>query len=68
MDLHQNARLTVRVAGYSLAPYDETQIDLLVAYVVPEDAWYVIPVKMLKGRHVLNFCPQGRGKAKRARF
>jgi hypothetical protein len=54
----------VKIASYTLAPYDETQIDFLVAYLVPEDAWYVIPVKMLKGRNTLQFCPQGRGKSR----
>jgi PD-(D/E)XK endonuclease len=52
------------IASCVLAPYDETQIDFLVAYLVPEDAWYVIPVKMLKGRNSLHFCPGGRGKSK----
>jgi PD-(D/E)XK endonuclease len=40
----------IRVAGGRLAAYNETEIDFLVAYLVPEDAWYIIPVKMLKGR------------------
>jgi PD-(D/E)XK nuclease superfamily protein len=54
----------VRVAGGRLTPYDETEIDFLVAYLVPEDIWYVIPVKMLKGRRSLYFSPWGRGKSK----
>ena len=40
---------TVIVAGASLAGYDETEIDSLDAYLVPENAWYVIPLKLLKG-------------------
>ncbi len=55
---------SVTVASCELAAYDETQIDFLVAYLVPEDVWYVIPVKMLKGRNSLTFCPRGRGKSK----
>src|ERR1700676_2155319 len=46
---------TVTIAGGALAPYDETQIDSLVAYLVAEDAWYVIPVKKLKRRTNLFF-------------
>jgi hypothetical protein len=55
---------TIVVASCVLASYDETQIDFLVAYLVPEDAWYVIPVKMLKARNSLSFFPRGQGKAK----
>jgi hypothetical protein len=54
---------TVTIAGSALAPYDDTQIDFLVAYLVPEDAWYVIPVKKLKGRTKLFFGPRASGKA-----
>jgi len=57
----------IRVAGGRLAPYDETEIDFLVAYLVPEDIWYVIPVKMLRGWQALYFSPQGRRKAKWAK-
>jgi PD-(D/E)XK nuclease superfamily protein len=31
-------------------PYDSSQIDFLVAYVVPCDAWYVIPIAALGAR------------------
>ncbi len=56
--------LRVQVASDRLAPYDETEIDFLVAYLVPEDLWYVIPVKKLKGLQSLYFYPRGRGKSK----
>ncbi len=59
---------SVTIAGGFLAPYDETQIDFLVAYLVPEDAWYVIPVKMLKGRAKVFFSPRAPGKSKWARY
>jgi PD-(D/E)XK nuclease superfamily protein len=59
---------SIAVASNALAPYDETQIDFLVAYLVPEDVSYVIPVKMLKGRNTLFFHPQGRGKSKWEKF
>jgi hypothetical protein len=60
----RSAGYVVTVASSGLAPYDKTQIDFLVAYLVPEDAWYVIPVKMLKGKNFLIFYPRGRGKSK----
>ena len=55
---------SVRIASSTLAPYDESQIDFLVAYIALEDVWYVIPVKLLKGRSSLHFYPHGRGKSK----
>jgi hypothetical protein len=59
---------TVTIASSSLARYDETEIDFLVAYISPEDVCYVIPVKMLKGRNHLYFYPQGRGTSKWEKF
>jgi hypothetical protein len=55
---------SVTIASSSLAPYEETEIDFLVAYISAEDVCYVIPVKLLKGRNCLNFWPHGRGKSK----
>jgi hypothetical protein len=66
--VHLWRQYTVRVATNKLTPYDETEIDFLVAYLVPEDAWYVVPVKMLKGRKSLYFYPQGRGKSRWEKF
>ena len=60
----RSQRYVVTVASNTLAPYDESQIDYLVAYISPEDVWYVIPVKLLKGRTALHFCPRGRGKSR----
>jgi len=59
---------SVTVASRGLAPYEDTQIDFLVAYLTPEDLWYVIPVKVLKGRNTLNLFPQGRGTSKWEKF
>lgn len=39
--------------------YTAEQIDALVAYIVAEDAWYVIPVEALAGRARLRFYPTG---------
>jgi len=59
---------TVAIATSTVAQYDETEIDFLVAYISVEDVCYVIPVKMLKGRNSLRFWPHGRGKSKWERF
>jgi PD-(D/E)XK endonuclease len=44
------------------APYDESQIDFLLVYISLEDAWYVIPVKLIKGRNSLHLWGPGRSK------
>ena len=59
---------SVMIATSTVAQYDETEIDFLVAYITVEDVCYVIPVKMLKGRNSLRFWPHGRGKSKWERF
>jgi len=51
----------VRVSGYKRVAYTEKDIDFLVAYLPPEDLWYIVPIKMLKGRGNLIFFPHGRG-------
>ncbi|PYX77121.1 MAG: hypothetical protein DMG72_02815, partial [Acidobacteria bacterium] len=37
-----------RAHGHSLRAYRADEIDALVAYVVPENAWYVFPVKVVR--------------------
>jgi hypothetical protein len=46
--------------------YTKDEIDLIVVYLIPEDAWYVIPIGAIKGRRWLYFYPNGnlRGRAK----
>jgi hypothetical protein len=41
------------------ASYTAQQIDMLVAYIVPEDAWYVLPVRAFAPRKNLKFYPSG---------
>ncbi len=42
------------------APYTVDEIDVLVAYVVPENAWYVIPVEVLVRGRTLILYPGGK--------
>ena len=48
----------------SLVPYKDTEIDFLAGYVAPEDAWYIIPVRLVKKRTRLCLHPQGNGRSK----
>jgi hypothetical protein len=35
-------------------PYADSEIDFLVAYVVPEETWYILPIEAIKGRRFLS--------------
>ncbi len=37
--------------------YTPEQIDFLVAYIVPEDAWYILPIRDFAPRRHLSFFP-----------
>lgn len=37
--------------------YDKMQIDLIAAYVIPENTWYLIPVEELGGSKRINLYP-----------
>ncbi len=39
--------------------YRASEIDLVIAYVVPEDSWFVIPVKAVAPRKSLRLYPRG---------
>jgi len=45
-----------------MVPYGADEIDALVAYVVPEDAWYVFPVSFFAVRVSMNLFPASRNK------
>jgi len=51
-----------RAHGSSMAAYRADEIDVLVAYVVPEDVWYVLPVRELGGLRSLKLFPGSRKK------
>jgi len=39
--------------------YDPSEIDFVVAYVMPCDAWFVIPVEAIAGRKTAKLCLHG---------
>src|SRR5436309_4807050 len=55
-----------RAHGRSYKAYRADEIDLLVAYVVPENAWYVFPVRVIQRMKSLKLFPGSRKK--RSRF
>jgi PD-(D/E)XK endonuclease len=52
--------------GHTMVPYGADEIDALVAYCVPEDAWYVFPVSFFAVRRSMNLFPAS--QRKRSRF
>jgi len=48
-------------AGCTKQAYTPEQIDFLVVCIVPEEAWYVIPVQAFVPRKWLSFYPQNSG-------
>ena len=51
-------RLSTARGGRRKSPYSPRQIDLLAAYIIPEDAWYLLPVKVVSPRTCLRLCPR----------
>ncbi len=47
------------IADKKKAPYTPEEIDILVIYIVAEDAWYVLPVAVVAARTRLYFAPLG---------
>jgi hypothetical protein len=45
-------------------PYRAGAFDFLAAYVIPEDAWYLIPAKLIRGLKSISLCTSDGGKAK----
>ena len=47
-------------------PYTKDEIDVLVAYVVPENAWYVVPIEAFQGFSSMKLFPSS--KRRRSRY
>jgi hypothetical protein len=44
--------------------YRAGAFDFLAAYVIPEDAWYIIPAKEIRGQRSISLCTAESGEAK----
>jgi hypothetical protein len=40
----------------SVVPYNPSEVDFLVAYIIPEDTWYILPIRDILQRTSLLFC------------
>ena len=54
-----------RNANGEVVPYDASEIDFVVAYVMPCDAWFVIPVEAIYGRQSAKLCRHGNPRSGR---
>jgi hypothetical protein len=43
----------------SRAAYTESEIDFVAVYIIPEDTWYILPVREILERRTLFFRPNG---------
>jgi hypothetical protein len=64
---YAESRYRVKAAGWK-ATYTCDEIDFLVAYVVPEDLWYVVPIQAFASRKNLRFYPHGGRKARYEKY
>jgi len=65
--LRDENRYSVRASGDHIA-YTKSNIDFLVAYIVPFNAWYVLPVEVVQGRAGLWFYPHQGSKSQFERY
>ena len=61
-------RYAVNAKGSRNRSYTTEQIDFLVAYIVVEDAWYVVPIGAFAPRKVLEFYPSACTQKTRGRY
>lgn len=65
---HSRAKSGYRIhcSGRSGVAYTAAEVDVIVAYIVPEEIWYVIPVGALQGTTEIGFFPES--TRRRSRF
>jgi hypothetical protein len=51
-----------RIGGRAIA-YLPSEVDFLVAYIIPERVWFVLPIQDILTRTSLLFCPKGYPRA-----
>ena len=64
---YAETRYRVKTTGASAVPYTPAEIDFFVAYIVPEDVWYIIPIQAIGCRQGVRFYPHTRRQS-RAQF
>jgi len=57
---YAETRYRVGTRGFGPAVYTPAEIDFLVAHIVPEDLWYIIPIEAIGHRKGVRFYPHTR--------
>jgi len=60
--LHADSRYQIKTSGFGNRAYTSGEIDFIVAYIIPEDLWYVLPIDAIGARGYLRFYPAGSGR------
>jgi len=47
------------IANQKLKAYTASEIDFVAVYVIPEETWYVLPVREVEGHQTVWFRPEG---------
>ena len=55
--LHANGTYHVKTSGWKNRAYTRREIDFLIAYLIPEDLWYVVPIEAIVSGAHLRFYP-----------
>jgi hypothetical protein len=45
--------------GRKLLPYSKSEVDFIAVYIIPEDVWYILPVREVENRLTLLLRPKG---------
>jgi hypothetical protein len=53
------ALITRRSQGRRLRAYSRSEVDFVAVYIIPEDTWYILPVREVENRLTLLFRPKG---------
>ncbi len=61
---YAETRYRVGTRGFGPAVYTPDEIDFLVAYIVPENIWYIIPIEAIGQRKGIRFYPHTRRKSR----
>jgi hypothetical protein len=58
-----------RITHRRCVAYKKSELDFVVAYLMPENAWYILPISVIAGRRSLLLAPPGfRGKNPWAKY
>ena len=63
--LHANRCYHIKTSGWRNRLYTSSEVDFLVAYIIPENLWYVVPIGAINSGTQLKFYPPGSGRKSR---